>query len=163
MRAQKIYENIRFERGENPIKTLSIGKEEIKRKLIEETNWDRDFKPERRGVEAIRESVNFERGKDPLDAMDIGQKAILKERASQIEWDWYPDPTDIEKVLGLEKWEGINKYNIKIAKLTDRYGNTAYYSVSDTGKPYFGAPTFYETPGEALHFEKIFLKQFDEE
>ena len=115
------------------------------------------------GVEAIRESVNFERGKDPLDAVDIGQKAILKERASQIEWDWYPDTTDIEEVIGLEKWEGINKYNIKIAKLTDRDGNTAYYSVSDTGEPYFDAPTFYETPGEALHFEKIFLKQFDEE
>jgi len=114
-------------------------------------------------TDQVNESANFERGKDPIDAMNIGQKAMLKERASKIEWDWYPDPTDEEEVLGLETWKGINKYNIKIAKLLDNEGNTAYYAVSDTGEPYFEAPTFYETPGEALHFELIFLKEFDKD
>jgi hypothetical protein len=115
------------------------------------------------GKRAINESHNFERGKDPFDAMNIGKKAYLKERASKIQWDWYPDPSDVEKVLGLETWKGNNKYNIKIARLKDNLGYTAYYAVSDTGEPYMESPTFYETPGEALHFELIFLKEFDKD
>jgi hypothetical protein len=45
--------------------------------------------------------------------MEIGRGAMLEKRSREIEWDWFPDLSDEEKVLGLETWEGINKYNIK--------------------------------------------------
>lgn len=46
MKAQKIYENIRFERGIDPLKSVGIGQEAIKRKILEETEWDIPFQPE---------------------------------------------------------------------------------------------------------------------
>lgn len=98
MRAQKVNENINFERGEDPKVTMDIGlpkckicgkifKEEERKlkstddKLVcmrcDNIAWE-EWKRQRK-EQQVNENINFERGLDPITSMGIGKEWTIED------------------------------------------------------------------------------------
>jgi hypothetical protein len=105
----------------------------------------------------LKENVNFERGMEPKEAMGIGSRAQLNKLDQETEWG-YKVPSNYREAI----WDILryNDYLIKISKITDIKGIASYISLNDTGEPY-NNPPFYDTPEEALDWEKKYLDQYD--
>lgn len=53
MKAQFVYENLDFERGKDPKKSMDIGTAHIHRKIVDETVWEANFTPELYDIETV--------------------------------------------------------------------------------------------------------------
>lgn len=115
--------------------------------LIQKRPWMKKF----------NESQNFERGKDPKDSMTIGKKSLLKKIDAENDWGF-----EITHAFHREIWDIIEYrgFLIKITKVTGSDGIGYYLALNNIGETYHEMPTLYQTPDEALDWEKKFIDMY---
>ncbi len=105
----------------------------------------------------VRESQNFERGLDPKEAMGIGMEARKKKLDKETDWGFEFSHAFQVRTYDIIEYEGLL---IKIVKIMGSDGIAYYSALNNTGEPYMGTPPLYNTPEEALDWEKKYIDQY---
>ena len=104
----------------------------------------------------LKENVNFERGLDPKESMEIGREARIKKLHQKTNWGFNITPAFQQRIWDIIEYEG---FLIKITQLSGSDGIAYYMALNDTGEPYNNTPPMYDTPEEALDWEKKYIDQ----
>ena len=106
----------------------------------------------------MKESQNFERGLDPKESMTIGREARIKKLDQETDWGFEISHAFQVRIWDIIKYEG---FLIKISQLMGSDGIAYYMALNDTGEPYNNTPPMYDTPEEALDWEKKYIDQYN--
>jgi hypothetical protein len=106
----------------------------------------------------ILESINFERGLEPKESMGIGTEAQKKKIDKETDWGFEFSHAFQVRTYDIIKYEG---FLIKIVQVMGSDGIAYYATLNNTGEPYNNTPPLYNTPEEALDWEKKYIDQYN--
>lgn len=102
-------------------------------------------------AESLNEVQYFNREGGPLEKMDIGREARIQRLDKENDWGFeisHAFHTHVEDII---EYEGIL---IKITQVSGSDGIPYYMPLDNSGEPYMSSPPMFDTPEEAIEYQK---------